>query len=127
MCIPIAEIAFRSTTHVFMVNARFDGGMSGGPIFSDSGNLCGIISTNFSLHEQGQECISYGATLWPIMGTPLDIDMRTGLQCERYCFVDLAKQGVIRIEDVAAISATLLSGSPDFSATYTPTTINMRG
>lgn len=107
----------------FQVNARFDGGMSGGPIFSESGNVCGIISTNVSLHAQDQECISYGATLWPIMGMPLDIDMRTGLHCERYSFVDLAKQGVVHIEDVAAISAKLLSGGPDFSATYNPTTI----
>lgn len=106
----------------FQVNARFDGGMSGGPIFSGNGNLCGIIGTNFSLlePEPDKESISYGITLWPIMATPLDIDIRTGLSCERYCLIELAKRGIIHVVDFSTISATLLSGSPDFSCTYTP-------
>jgi len=118
------HLQHRDTYHLnypcFQVNARFDGGMSGGPIFSDSGKLCGIIGTNFSLHEHDQESISYGITLWPIMATPLDIDICTGLPCERYCLIELAKRGIIHVEDFSTISATLLSGGPDFSCTYTP-------
>ena len=39
------------------------GGMSGGPIFNEAGELCGL---NCSSHD-GQP-ISYGVSLWPIMG-----------------------------------------------------------
>jgi Trypsin-like peptidase domain len=45
----------------FRTNARFDGGMSGGPIFNEQGNLCGIIC-------------SYVASLWPSMATEIDMD-----------------------------------------------------
>lgn len=105
----------------FQINARFDGGMSGGPIFSDKGNLCGIVVTNYALHEKDEESISYGATLWPIMAAPLNIDIRTGLPCENYCLIELAKQGVIGVENLSAISAKVLPGSTDFFATYNPT------
>ncbi len=52
---------------VFRTNARFDPGMSGGPVFNDSGKLCGIICSNLPPLEADEEHISYVALIWPSM------------------------------------------------------------
>ena len=56
----------------FQTDARFDGGMSGGPVFNDAGALCGIISSNLPPSADGEPHVSYVATLWPIAGTIID-------------------------------------------------------
>ena len=56
----------------FQTDARFDGGMSGGPVFNDQGALCGIISSNLPPSSDGEPHVSYVATLWPIAGTIID-------------------------------------------------------
>ena len=57
----------------FMVNSRFDGGMSGGPVFNDNGELCGLICSTLeplSIHEPH---VSYVTLLSPILKTLIDI------------------------------------------------------
>ncbi len=57
----------------FMVNSRFDGGMSGGPVFNDNGELCGLICSSLeplSIHEPH---VSYVTLLWPLLRTLIDI------------------------------------------------------
>lgn len=51
----------------YQVDARFDGGMSGGPIFNRSGHVCGVICSSMPVSE-GLEHVSYACTLWPIVG-----------------------------------------------------------
>jgi hypothetical protein len=48
----------------FEINTRFDGGMSGGPLFNESGQLCGLICAS-----RTGEPVSWGVTLWPAMST----------------------------------------------------------
>jgi hypothetical protein len=80
----------------FRVDARFDGGMSGGPIFNEIGQLCGIICSSFPPIEGETENVSFVTSLWPSMGTMIDLD-REGLQAGTYYPVlELAKQKVIR-------------------------------
>ena len=50
----------------FEINAYFIGGMSGGPLFNEAGEICGLICAS----QDGQP-ISYGATLWPAFGTQI--------------------------------------------------------
>jgi hypothetical protein len=51
----------------FQVSARFDGGMSGGPVIDESGGLCGIVSSGVSMQDDDPaEPISYASILWPI-------------------------------------------------------------
>lgn len=57
----------------FMVNARFDGGMSGGPVFNDNGYLCGLICSNLPPSESDQQHVSYVTLLWPALGVNLDL------------------------------------------------------
>ena len=79
----------------FRTNARFEGGMSGGPVFNDTGELCGIICTGSTLAEGDNDHISYVANLWPSMGTEIDMD-REGLpKGVYYPVLELAKHGHI--------------------------------
>jgi S1-C subfamily serine protease len=53
----------------FHVDARFDHGMSGGPIFEESGAVCGIVSRGMFPD------LSLGASLWPALGMSIDISI----------------------------------------------------
>lgn len=55
----------------FEINARFEGGMSGGPVFNEAGHLCGIVSASLK-PETGVSHIAYAASLWPVFGTNID-------------------------------------------------------
>lgn len=50
-------------------NARFDGGMSGGPVFNKNGNLIGVVSSNLPPLNTDDEHISYVALIWASMNT----------------------------------------------------------
>lgn len=80
----------------FSVNARFDGGMSGGPVFNDDGEVCGIICSSLPANEEYNEHTSYVTTLWPLMGMRIDAD-RDGDYPKNvtYPVLDLAKDGII--------------------------------
>ncbi len=57
----------------FQTNARFDGGMSGGPVVNEAGKLCGIICSNLPPMESEEEHTSYVSLLWPSMLTKIDL------------------------------------------------------
>ena len=82
----------------FQTNARFDGGMSGGPVFNDKGKLCGIICSNFPPIDDGEEHASYVTSLWPLMAIQIDIDRYGYPEGVRYPMLELAKDGFIHAE-----------------------------
>jgi len=57
----------------FRTNARFDRAMSGGPVFSQDGHLCGIICSNLPPDSEENHA-SYVAALWPSMGVIVGYD-----------------------------------------------------
>jgi hypothetical protein len=76
------------------VNARFDAGMSGGPVFNTRGELCGVISSNMPPSAPDEEHISYVTLLWPLLGVTLDIP-RDGRPPGRYPVLELARDETI--------------------------------
>ena len=79
----------------FRTNARFDGGMSGGPVVNEDGMLCGLVCSALPASAAGEEDVSYAALLWPAMGTILDMP-RSGFPAdESYPALDLARDGFI--------------------------------
>lgn len=52
----------------FQTDARFDPGMSGGPVFDAFGRVCGIVSSNIPPHEESEPHISYVSLIWPALG-----------------------------------------------------------
>src|SRR5699024_4116564 len=63
----------------FEIEREFANGMSGGPIFNEDDQVCGVISSC------GINGVSYGSTLWPALGIKIG---------NKY-LKDLARQGII--------------------------------
>ena len=78
----------------YQVSFRSEGGMSGGPVFSEKGELCGLICAGNN--DECEDHISYVCSLWPMMGTV--IQANRGSQYPRdvsYPMIDLAKDKII--------------------------------
>lgn len=57
----------------FHTNARFDGGMSGGPIFNMKHKLIGLVCSNMPPSNDEEDHVSYGTLLYPSMIIPMAI------------------------------------------------------
>jgi hypothetical protein len=57
----------------FRTNARFDGGMSGAPVFNDQGRVCGLICSSMPPTTPDEDHTSYVSTLWPMLAMPIDV------------------------------------------------------
>ncbi len=80
----------------FQVNAQFDGGMSGGPVFNESGQLCGVICSNLPPSNDNEEHVSYATTMWPLIATYLRISENGKETDKSYPLLDLAKRNIIK-------------------------------
>jgi len=80
----------------FRTNARFDGGMSGGPVFNEAGRLCGLICSSYPPFSSEEDHASYAALLWPLMILMIDMD-RVGhpVGGPMYPLFDLVKEDII--------------------------------
>jgi hypothetical protein len=76
----------------FSVNARFDGGMSGGPVFNEAGELCGLVCSSIPAVPPDTRHTSYVTSLWPALGVPLDME-RVGRPTGSYPAIELARNG----------------------------------
>lgn len=88
----------RLTFPCFQTNARYDGAMSGGPVFKDSGRLCGIICSNLPPSADDEDHVSYVTSLWPLMGIKIDIDRKGHPIGIKYPMLELARDKFIHAE-----------------------------
>jgi hypothetical protein len=80
----------------FRTNARFDGGMSGGPVFNEAGHLCGLICSSYPPFSTDEDHASYVVLLWPVMILMIDMNRvshpRGG---PMYPLFDLVKENIL--------------------------------
>lgn len=81
----------------FRTNARFDGGMSGGPVFNSRGELCGLIWGGLPPEGEGLDHASYVSTLWPFMGTMMNLRLKGFPAGYYYPLRKLAQLGLINV------------------------------
>jgi hypothetical protein len=74
----------------FRTNARFDGGMSGAPVFNDAGHVCGIVCSGIAPMAEEDGHISYASVLWPMMGIRMNKGWEGHPDGEYYLAFDLA-------------------------------------
>jgi hypothetical protein len=89
---------------VLETDARFDGGMSGGPVFTDDGRLCGLVCSNMPPSCPGESHVSYVSLLFPLMAVVLDIDRQGCPSGEKYPMLDLAQRRIIHADDHGQVS-----------------------
>lgn len=82
----------------FHTNARFDGGMSGGPVFNDDGKLIGIICSNLPPSNYQESHVSYVALLWPSLITKVEIQYDGFNLGNAYPLLSLAQNNICPIE-----------------------------
>ena len=75
-------------------NARFDHGMSGGPVFNDKDQVCGVICDGIGSAEEGY--VSSASLLWLAMITGIDHPINGFAFGEKYFAFDLLKNNYIR-------------------------------
>ncbi|MDX2165040.1 MAG: serine protease [Gammaproteobacteria bacterium] len=78
----------------FATEARVDGGMSGGPVFTENGLLCGILSTSFDVTD-GELNTSFVSLLWPMLAIKLPLSKDRGSQTTEYSIQELVQKGLI--------------------------------
>ncbi len=90
----------------YQVSARFDSGMSGSPVYDETGRLCGLVCSNIDGSHIDGEPVSYVTTLWPLFRLILDWDRGDkyprGL---RYPAIELARGHQIAVPDLARLEA----------------------
>jgi hypothetical protein len=79
----------------FRTNARFDGGMSGGPVFNQAGQLCGLICSSYPPFTPDEDHASYVVSLWPAMAIPIDLDRVGHPRGVRYAMFDLVRDNIL--------------------------------
>ena len=100
----------------YHVNARFDGGMSGGPVIDKaSGAICGMIHSSYPAISEGEEHASYVATLWPMLAVPVD----RGPNTSEFPLMDLYKSGDLVADDLDRIQMRITpAGQPQIRARH---------
>ena len=92
----------------FEVDARFDGGMSGGPVFDETGAVCGIVCTGMAGAHQSGPPISWVATLWPMFGMTVSANRAGNFPRDiNYPVVELARGGQMAVSDISALEKQL--------------------
>jgi hypothetical protein len=89
----------------FQTNARFEPGMSGGPIFSELGELVGIVCTGLA-SDGSVEPVSTATSLWPLMGLGLWIKLEGDPEDMEYSVRDLADRGIVHTKNLDRVSVT---------------------
>jgi len=82
----------------FRTDARFEHGMSGGPIFNEFGYVCGVVCSSSDTPESG-DFTSYGSLIWPIFGCHIDIALDGNPMPKKTLLYDLATKGLIKTDD----------------------------
>jgi len=82
----------------FLTDARFDSGMSGSPIFDESGGVIGVVCSS-TKHSESPFHMSYGSLVWPIFGCRIDVAPETHSSPVPTLLYDLALQGRIVVDN----------------------------
>lgn len=87
---------------VFQTDARFDGGMSGGPIFNENGAVCGVICSSLPATENDQYHVSYGSLIGAAMGSAIEISKEPEAQPEIVRIYELVEAGYLTVDKTYA-------------------------
>ena len=84
----------------YQVSARFDAGMSGGPVFDEFGSLCGIVYGHIEGSQLSGEPISFVTTLWPLFALIVDSNRGDNYPVGiRYPAIELARDGQMHVAE----------------------------
>jgi S1-C subfamily serine protease len=81
----------------FEIKTHFIDGMSGGPVFNQAGELCGLICSGYDV-DPDDDPIAYGVVLWPMTGIRIDHNIPGVISPPPYTILELARAGLMNVE-----------------------------
>jgi hypothetical protein len=84
----------------YEIQGHFIGGMSGGPIFNETGELCGLICSGLddaSVEYSDEPPVAWGAVLWPMVGIRIDHRIPGVISPPPYTILELARAGLMDV------------------------------
>lgn len=93
----------------FQTSSLFKAGMSGGPIFSDEGELIGLICSGIESLDPS-EAISYGTSLWPLMGMQVQVRLEGDTEPKSYTIHDLASRSIVKVRNFNSVKVVREGG-----------------
>ena len=99
----VQQLHFPKRDSVFMsfpcfeTSARFDGGMSGGPIISTEGQVCGVICSSLKTDVSDGTFTSYGSLIAPALALVLNGIDSTGVERELFLH-DFVRDGAVAVD-----------------------------
>jgi len=108
----------------FEIRGRFDGGMSGGPVFNDAGHCCGVVCACAD-YGDGQY-VSYATTLWPALWTPLTFATPNIIYRRPYQVGELCALGIIHAVDWNQFEKREIETITDDPFGYRPSRVHLK-
>jgi hypothetical protein len=85
---------------VFETDARFDNGMSGGPICCENGYVCGVITSGYDPSDDYPGWTGYGSAIFPALGLPINgLFADIPADGEPTYLWDAVTRGIVRADD----------------------------
>jgi len=94
----------------YEIQGHFIGGMSGGPIFTKAGELCGLICSGLSdasVEYSDEPPVAYGTVLWPIAGIRIDHRIPGVISPPPYTILELARAGLMDVRGWQYVEANV--------------------
>jgi hypothetical protein len=91
-------------------NARFDAGMSGGPVFNQDGRVCAVVATGMETAREDGGHDSHASLIWPAFGLRFNDGQATGQQNPPRFLRSDAEAGQIQVLNLDYMS---VEPSPD--------------
>ena len=82
----------------FTTGARFDGGMSGGPVIADTGRVIGVVSTSLPATDQDPAHISTCSLIPPLLGFHAFTAQPDNETPKKETLLDMAKRGLLQVD-----------------------------
>lgn len=95
----------------FRTDARFDPGMSGGPVVNKDGAVGGVICSSSPPQDTDDQHVSYVSMIWPALGMEIEADAQTG---SRRRLFDLANEGYVHTDSTLSQVHVLADSSEGF-------------
>lgn len=89
----------------FQTNARFDGGMSGGPVMH-GGRACGLVSSSLPAQTDDEDHASFVPLLWPAMAIELDDPRSAAPESPTITLLQLAREGIVMVRGYELVELT---------------------
>lgn len=84
----------------YEIQGHFIGGMSGGPVFNEAGELCGLVCsglTDASVEYSDEPPVAWCVVLWPIVGIRIDHSIPGVISPPPYTILELARAGLMDV------------------------------